>query len=253
MSLSVEVAGQSDVGCVRRNNEDSFGYDKHFGIYVVCDGMGGAAAGEVASRIAVDSVLEYFREKKVMIPAQTTEGVSARAARLAAAVQFANRQVYSTAARNEGQRGMGSTIVAVLVEGAAYTVAHAGDSRVYLLRKGGIEPLTEDHSLVMEQLRHGLITAEQARHSEVQNIITRALGTGEDIRADLRDMTAEAGDTLLLASDGLMRHIADDEIRDIVEGAATCEDECAQLVSAAKEAGGLDNITCLVLRFVEKS
>ena len=124
---------------------------------------------------------------------------------------------------------------------------------MYLLHNGTIEQLTEDHSLVMEQLRHGLITEEQARHSEVQNIITRALGTEENIRVDVRDLVAESGDTLLLASDGLTRHILDAEISEIVERAPSCQDACAQLVAAAREAGGLDNITCVVLRFGQSS
>jgi protein phosphatase len=148
---------------------------------------------------------------------------------------------------------MGSTIVAVLVEGDAYTVGHAGDSRVYLLRHGAIEPLTEDHSLVMEQLRRGLITAEQAQHSEVQNIITRALGTERNVQADIRDMMAEPGDTLLLVSDGLTRHLSDLEILRIASSASSSKEACAQLVAAARDAGGLDNITCLILRFEEKA
>jgi len=255
MTLSVQVAGQSDIGCVRRNNEDFFGYDEPCGIFVVCDGMGGAAAGEVASRIAVDSVLEYCRNNRrdEAIHAHDSEGVSTRAAFLAAAVRYANQRIHSSAAQNPEQRGMGSTIVAVLVAGAAYSVAHAGDSRVYLLRNGTIEQLTEDHSLVMEQLRHGLITAEQARRSEVQNVITRALGTEENVSVDLRDLSAQPGDTLLLASDGLTRHIEDAEILSIVSAAPSSKEACAQLVAAALKAGGHDNVTCLVLRFVEQS
>lgn len=251
MSLEIHVAGQSDIGCVRKNNEDCFGYDEDCGIYIVCDGMGGAAAGEVASRIAVDSVLEFCRR------AATTEssGPTAvtRAATLSAAIEFANQQIYYSAQQYPERRGMGSTIAAVLVDGETYSVAHAGDSRVYLFRQGSIEQLTEDHSLVMEQLRRGLITAEQALHSEVQNIITRALGTERSVQVDLRDLSAAPGDTLLLASDGLTRHISDAEILKIVSRASSATDACAHLVAAAREAGGLDNITCLILHFADKS
>jgi len=237
MSLEIQVAGQSDVGCVRKNNEDCFGYDESLGIYIVCDGMGGAAAGEVASRIAVDSVLDYCRRHahEGASHPEPSPDVSARATDLAAAIEFANREIHYSAEQNPGQRGMGSTIVAVLVEGDAYSVAHAGDSRVYLLRQGNIEQLTEDHSLVMEQLRRGLITAEQVQFSEVQNIITRALGTESRVQADVRDMTAEPGDTLLLVSDGLTRHISDGEILRIVSSASSCKEACAHLVSAARE------------------
>jgi protein phosphatase len=217
--------------------------------------MGGAAAGEVASRIGVDSVLEYCRRNcgAKSSPSTQMEPIPSRASLLTNAIQFANRKIHSAAAQNQAQRGMGATIVAVLVEGTKFTVAHAGDSRVYLLHNGKIEQLTEDHSLVMEQLRRGLITEEQARHSEVQNIITRALGTEEDIRVDVRDLVADPGDTLLLASDGLTRHLLDGEIFEIVERSHSCQDACAQLVAAAREAGGLDNITCVVLRFGKSS
>lgn len=254
MSLEIQVAGQSDVGCVRNNNEDCFGYDESLGIYIVCDGMGGAAAGEVASRIAVDSVLDYYRRRAQdgASHPEPSPNISARANHLAAAIEFANREIHYSAEQNPGQRGMGSTIVAVLVEGDGYSVAHAGDSRVYLLRHGNIEQLTEDHSLVMEQLRRGLITAEQAQFSEVQNIITRALGTEKRVQSDTRDMAAEPGDTLLLASDGLTRHLSDSKILQIVSSASSCEDACAHLIAAAREDGGLDNITCLILRFQEK-
>ncbi len=148
MSLSIEVAGQSDIGCVRTNNEDNFGYDWRYGIYVVCDGMGGEAAGEVASKIGVDSVLGYCRQavkSKENSPApKVFEGVSARANILANAIHLANQQIRSAAAQNPEHRGMGSTIVALLVEGRTYSVAHVGDSRIYLLRKGTIQQLTSE-------------------------------------------------------------------------------------------------------------
>src|ERR1700674_5630948 len=147
MSLTIQVAGQSDLGCVRSNNEDNFGYDWRYGIYIVCDGMGGAAAGEVASKIAVDAVLDYCRQaakdKKDTSGATLFDGVSARANTLARAIQVANRQIRAAAEQNPENRGMGSTITAVLVEGRTYSVAHVGDSRVYLMRKGGIQQVTQ--------------------------------------------------------------------------------------------------------------
>jgi protein phosphatase len=257
MSVGLEVAGQSDLGCVRSNNEDYFGFDERCGIYVVCDGMGGAAAGEVASRLGVESVIACCQERTkdgaIRESVNAFAGMSARANLLADAIQFANHQICFTAEQNREQRGMGSTIAAVLVEGQMYSVGHVGDSRVYLLRNHTIRQLTEDHSLVMEQVRRGLITAEQAQHSDIQNIITRALGTEQSVEPDLCDLAAEAGDTLLLTSDGLTRHLSDEEIMEIIEGASSCKQACQRLIAEAKEDGGLDNITCMILRFVEKS
>jgi serine/threonine protein phosphatase PrpC len=257
MSLGIEVAGQSDVGCVRTNNEDNFGYDWRYGIYVVCDGMGGEAAGEVASKLGVDAVLEYCRQavkSKENRPApKVFEGVSARANILANAIHLANQQIRSAAAQNLEHRGMGSTIVALLVEDRMYSVAHVGDSRIYLLRKGTIQQLTNDHSLVMEHVRRGLLTPEQAQHSEIQNIILRALGTEETVEPDLGDLVAEPGDVLLLTTDGLTRHVSDERILQIIGQAPSCKEACSRLIDAAKQGGGQDNITCLIVRFVEKS
>jgi protein phosphatase len=256
MNLSIQVAGQSDLGCVRTNNEDNFGYDWRYGIYVVCDGMGGAAAGEVASKIGVDSVLAYCRQgvkNQENRPAtKVFNGVSARANVLANAIHLANQQIRSAAAQNPAQRGMGSTIVALLVEGPMYSVAHVGDSRIYLLRKGTIQQLTSDHSLVMEHVRRGLITPEQAQRSELQNIILRALGSEDKVEPDLSDLVAEPGDILLMTTDGLTRHVPDDGILEIIGHAPSCIEACARLIAAAKQGGGQDNITCLILQFVDK-
>jgi protein phosphatase len=257
MSLGIQVAGQSDLGCVRSNNEDNFGYDWRYGVYVVCDGMGGEAAGEVASKLGVDFVLDYCRQtvksKDSGSPSNVFEGVSVRANILASAIQSANHQIRLSAAGNPQQRGMGSTIVAVLAEGGEYSIAHVGDSRIYLLRNGTIQQLTQDHSLVMEHVRRGLITAEQAQHSEMQNIILRALGTEDHVEPDLSDLVAQPGDTLLLTSDGLTRHVSDQGILEIVGHASSCRRACESLIEAAKQGGGHDNITCLILKFEEEA
>ncbi len=251
MELAVQVAGRTDVGCVRANNEDNFGYDWDHGIYVVCDGMGGLAAGEVASKIAVDTVLDYFRKGRHGDETGDTQ-VSHRAAALAGAVRQANENIRVSARSDFSRSGMGCTVAAVLVEGNNYSIAHVGDSRIYLLRDDTIQQLTNDHSLVMEQVRRGLITIEEAHHSEMQNIITRALGSEDAVDADLADATAEPGDTLLLTSDGMTRHVPDDVILRIVNGASGLREACDALIEAAKQGGGTDNITCLLLRFVEK-
>ena len=255
MSLTVEVGAKTDVGCVRTNNEDNLGYDSRYGIYVVCDGMGGQAAGEVASKMGVDTVLNYFREgaKSGVYPqiGETVDSVSDRANRLGSAIRLANEAIHQAATKHTAHSGMGSTIVSVLVDHNFFSVAHAGDSRIYLIRNGNIQQITRDHSLVMEQVRRGLITVEEANASEMQNIIIRALGPEERVVPDLDDMMAFPGDLLLLCSDGLTRHVADDGLLEIAQGTVTLSLMAERMIDAAKEGGGSDNITCMVMRFVD--
>lgn len=257
MRLGVEVAGKSDIGCVRSNNEDNFGFDSRCGIYVVCDGMGGMAAGEVASKLGVDTILDYYRQgtEAGTLPAYGTqmENVSPRANALGSAIQLANAAIFEAAKRHAAHHGMGSTIVAVSVENGFFSIGHVGDSRIYLVRNGQIQQLTNDHSLVMEQVRRGLITLEEARKSEVQNIIIRALGSEETVRPDLDDMMALPGDTLLLCSDGLTRHVEDSELAEAVRSSPSLEATCDALIAKARERGGEDNITVLLVRFVPQS
>src|SRR5512140_2107390 len=254
MSLTVEVAAKSDVGCVRKNNEDNLGYDARYGIYVVCDGMGGQAAGEVASKMAVDTVLNYYREasKSGMFPqiGEVVDGVSERANRVGSAIRLANEMIHQAANDHAAHSGMGSTIVAAEVEKEFVSIGHAGDSRIYLVRAGAIQQLTRDHSLVMEQVRRGLITLEEANASEMQNIIIRALGPEEKVVPDLDDMMAMPGDVFLLCCDGLIRHVTDDAILEIVQGTVTLQLMAQRLIDAAKEGGGSDNVTVVLLRFV---
>jgi serine/threonine protein phosphatase PrpC len=255
MSLFVEVAGKTDVGCVRQNNEDNFGYDSRYGIYVVCDGMGGQAAGEVASKMAVDTMLGYFRAEvtsdNLSVGGESGKGLSTRAHALGSAIRQANAEIF-LAARQPGHSGMGSTIVAVLVQDEFYAIGHAGDSRIYLIRDGTIQQLTEDHSLVMEQVRRGLLTLEEAQKSEMQNIIIRALGPDQRVDADLEDHVASSGDILLLCSDGLTRHVSDEQILDVTKGTNDLQAMADQLIERARSGGGSDNITVLLLRFAKE-
>src|SRR5262249_6186147 len=272
MTLAVEVAGKTDVGCVRANNEDNFGYDSRYGIFVLCDGMGGQAAGEVASKMGVDILLEYFRSganpqmstapsvtanstQKIDVPNETAKPAlpaSPTAGFMARAIGMANRKIYEAGQHENTRSGMGSTIVAALVQGNALTIGNVGDSRIYLLRQGQIQQLTQDHSLVMEQVRLGLITREQAEQSDMQNVILRALGSKEDVEVDVEDLLAVNGDLILMTSDGLTRHVRDEEILKIVSAAPGLEAACAALIQTAKDRGGEDNITCLLLKIVER-
>jgi serine/threonine protein phosphatase PrpC len=255
MALAVEVAGKTDVGCVRTNNEDNFGFDSRHGIFVVCDGMGGQAAGEVASKMGVDILLDYFRNQSPAAGMQSLNGQngSSSARSLANAIQLANKTIFQAGQAHNGHGGMGSTIVAALVQGNSLAIANVGDSRIYLIRQGTIQQLTQDHSLVMEQVRRGYITVEQAQQSEMQNIILRALGSEEVVEADIEDLVAIPGDVLLMASDGLTRYVPDDQILKIVQAPRGLEKACGELVKAARERGGDDNITCLLVRIVNRT
>ncbi|HWG40029.1 MAG TPA: Stp1/IreP family PP2C-type Ser/Thr phosphatase [Candidatus Acidoferrales bacterium] len=255
MALAVEVAGKTDVGCVRTNNEDNFGFDSRHGIFVVCDGMGGQAAGEVASKMGVDILLDYFRNQPPDSAKQSLNGngenSSSGAHNLANAIQLANKTIFEAGQQHNGRNGMGSTIVAALVQGNSLAIANVGDSRIYLVRQGTIQQLTQDHSLVMEQVRRGYITLEQARQSEMQNIILRALGSEEVVEADIEDLVALPGDVLVMASDGLTRYVPDEDILKIVQGPLGLQQACGELVKKARECGGDDNITCLLVRIVD--
>jgi serine/threonine protein phosphatase PrpC len=254
MALAVEVAGKTDVGCVRTNNEDNFGFDSRHGIFVVCDGMGGQAAGEVASKMGVDILLDYFRSQPSIAAKQSLNGQngSSGAQSLANAIQLANKTIFKAGQEHNGRSGMGSTIVAAVVRGNSLAIANVGDSRIYLVRQGTIQQLTQDHSLVMEQVRRGYITLEQAHQSEMQNIILRALGSEEVVEADIEDLVALPGDVLVMASDGLTRYVPDEDILKIVQGPRGLQQACSELVRKARECGGDDNITCLLVRIVDR-
>lgn len=260
MALMVEVAGRSDIGCVRTNNEDNFGYDQRHGIYVVCDGMGGQAAGEVASKMAVDTILTYFRESasrgRFEPIGEPAKDGSEMAQALASAIHLANRAVFESSTTHASQAGMGSTTVTVHTgKHGLFAIGHVGDSRIYLVRGGVIQQLTQDHSLVMEQVRRGLITPEEAKHSEVSNIIIRALGAEKDVKPDVDDLMAQPNDVLLLCSDGLTREVEDQQLQEIVNANAQkpLQATCDALIEAARKGGGNDNITALLLRFVPRS
>ena len=256
MKLGIQVEGKTDVGRVRTNNEDNFGFDIREGIFVVCDGMGGRAAGERASQIAVETVLGYFQHDlhgaDTQILGKTFESVSQRANALGRAIQLANQAIHEEAARNPIYAGMGSTVVAVLVEGNLFSLANVGDSRVYVIRGEAIQQLTNDHSLVMEQVRRGLITPEEAEKSAIQNVLVRALGSEKSVEPDLEDHEFTPGDILLLCSDGLSRYVKESILMEVTRGTADLEQACENLIDAAKSGGSDDNITCLLLRAVEQ-
>lgn len=236
---TAKAAARTSVGRVRSSNEDAFGYQPEHGIYVVCDGMGGAAGGEIASRMAVDVVLQ-----RMSADAGTRPGGE----RLHDAIAEANRTVLERADREPGLNGMGTTLVALLLGDTSALVAHAGDSRCYRLRAGKLDRITQDHSLVDEQMRLGAMTAEEAERSPFRSVITRAIGTQPSVTEDVAEMEIEAGDVFLLCTDGLTREVDEPSIARILGAGSDVERAAQSLVDAAVEAGGRDNVTAVVVQ-----
>ena len=249
--VKIQVGSKSDVGRRRPHNEDSLCVEPQLGLFVVCDGMGGHNAGEVASRLASDGVREHIREglqrAHLGLVGQQDARFSASTNRLASAVRFANDVVYRAANSRSDYEGMGTTMVAAFLDGAVVSIAHVGDSRVYLRRGGDLRKLTEDHSLVAEQVRRGLLTEEEAEHSPLQNIITRAIGMEATIEVTLSESTLIPGDCLLLCSDGLTRGVRPDKILDAIRAAPDPQTASNELVTLANQAGGEDNTTVIVI------
>lgn len=245
--LLLDFAAVTDIGCVRTNNEDSYGYDSERNIYVVCDGMGGRAAGEVASGLAVRTLIEAFGS--VSGSSETAE--ASLEERLHAAILEANRVVYETAGSDPMLQTMGTTLVCVCVQGSRAVVGNIGDSRAYLIRNGACIQITVDHSLVQEAMRAGNLPAELAGLPGVQSIITRAVGVSDTVELDLFAAELAPADLLLLASDGLTRYLSADEIAARVAADGSLSDICRAMIEMAKERGGVDNITCILLRTVE--
>ncbi len=239
-ALLPQAAAHTSTGRVRNHNEDAFGYRPEHGIFVVCDGMGGAAGGEVASRLAVDTILGRFSS-------EPQDGAAAREV-LQQAIAEANRAVLERAQNDPGLYGMGTTLVALLLLPQGALIAHAGDSRCYLFRAGQLSLCTRDHSLVDEQLRLGTMTQEEADRSPFRSVITRAIGTQQSVTPELQELPVEAGDRFLLCSDGLTREVTEEQIAAVLAAEPSLEDSARQLVDAATEAGGRDNITCLLVQ-----
>jgi protein phosphatase len=238
-ALHYAAAAASDRGRKRANNQDAFGFSIEHGIYVVCDGMGGAAGGEIASSIAVDEVLQVLtaRDPSAPIPKVAED-----------AVCTANNAVYARSQRNANLSGMGTTLVALVVEQSTVWVFNVGDSRCYRLRNGKLEQLTLDHSLVEEQVRLGRMSKHEAQRSPLRNVITRAVGTQNCVTPDCFQFEAQPGDLFLLCSDGLTRELPDAEIQERLGGDDPLQERTDRLVEAANKAGGRDNITCIVVQ-----
>ncbi|HEY8431678.1 MAG TPA: Stp1/IreP family PP2C-type Ser/Thr phosphatase [Sandaracinaceae bacterium] len=243
------AAGLTDIGRRRTSNEDAFLLDDELGLYVVADGMGGHAAGEVASREAVDTVMGMVRRGRAAIERFDREGSeeSRRAVQrlLESAVQAATYMVFAIAENDPDQKGMGTTVSALLITQTHAVIAQVGDSRIYLMRDGGVYQLTEDHTLVAWQVKQGIISEAEAALSPHKNVITRAVGSRDYVQVDTQVLEIGPGDRFLLCSDGLHGYLDEREIPPILELGAHAA--VARLIDLANARGGRDNITAVVV------
>lgn len=250
--MRIQVGARTDVGRVRSNNEDSFKLVPELNLFILSDGMGGEAHGEVASNLAVAAIAAHCQEstEKADLPylVEPRPDVTEKTNRLASAVQLANKMIYESAQKHPAQRGMGATVVAIWINGQRLSVAHVGDSRVYLLRAGDFQQVTDDHSLVAEQVRRGILTREQAESSDMQSVLIRALGIEPDVQVDTDEHLLMEGDVLVLCSDGLSRMVSDLEIASTLLSSNGMQPSADRLIELANEYGGEDNVSVVLVR-----
>lgn len=254
--MDILVDGRTDKGLVRSNNEDNFYLDDKAGVLVVADGMGGHASGEIASKMAIDVIRDYFtvlKEERTTLVGKYQDEYSEMTNRIGSAVRLANKAIYEAAKSNSAWQGMGTTVAAVLLNGNKLSIAHVGDSRVYLVRAGNIEQLTDDHSVVYEQVKRELLTKEEAEKSEMKHLLTRALGTTPGVDVDFDELTLVGGDILILCTDGLNSMVSDDDILSVVVSTNDPASVCETLINMANNNGGKDNITVIAGYMRKKS
>jgi PPM family protein phosphatase len=249
--VRIRSGGVSDVGRVRSNNEDCYRLVPEMGLFVLSDGMGGEAHGEVASSLAVETVVKHCVEGEnnpaSPVFGETQAGWSAKTKRLSSAVHLANKNIFDSAAEHSEQTGMGATLTAAWLADGLMSVAHVGDSRAYILRTGSLQQLTNDHSLVAEQVRRGILTAAQAEESDMQSVLLRALGANPDVEVDAEEHPLFPRDVLLLCSDGLTRMVTEPEIAGTLQSDPDPSKSAEKLVALANERGGGDNVTVIVV------
>ncbi len=250
LSMGLFAAGSTDIGCVRKHNEDSLLVDRELGLFVVADGLGGHAAGEVASQIVVETVGRFVGEtleKDRTWPVQYDPSLSYDGNRLKVALLLSDLAIAEDIRHNPERETMGSTVVAGLFHGPKITLAHVGDSRAYILGPAGIRQVTRDHSWVAEQVANGILTPSEARVHPFRNVITQALGNGGDLEVEVQEVELALSERLLLCSDGLSGMIADRQIWEIVEKAGNIDSALDLLIATAKASGGEDNITAILV------
>ena len=252
--MVVNVGSKTDRGRKRLLNEDSLCCAKEVGLFVLSDGLGGHKAGDVASKIAVETVADNFKanesKKNRLVLQVYNKEFSKETNKLAGTVVLANSKIYEAARKSQEYDGMGATIVSVLLSDGMMSMAYVGDSRIYLIRDGEISQLSNDHSLVSEQVKRGIITEQEARNSKLRNVITRALGTDKSVEVEMAEEVISDNDYILMCSDGLHDMVKDEEIMDtVLHFPAKPQKACDRLVKLANDKGGNDNISVIVLHF----
>lgn len=253
--MKAEFAARTDLGLKRKYNEDSFMVDELTRVFFVADGMGGHAAGDVASKVAVESVWDFCRQVTDEsaagdMPYGQDGGLSFNGNRLTNAIKKANSRIRDIGTSSEEMAGMGTTVTGVVMDGDRATIANVGDSRCYLFSQTGFRLITEDHSWVNEQLKKNLITEEDAKNHPWRNVITRALGSRDVVEVDIFEHEIKEGDVLLLCTDGLSGMVDDVTLFEtITKQAMPLTERCERIVDLAKEGGGQDNITTILLEF----
>lgn len=232
--------GKTDIGLRRSNNEDAFIISPELGFCLAADGMGGAAAGELASKIFADTVLEIFADS-------TDQSEKEILYRVKKAFSFANEKILDDATQNPNHEGMGCTAELLAFFGDGFALGHVGDSRTYRFRNGQLRQLTQDHTLVQQQIEEGLISSENIRNHPLRNVILRALGQERELALDLLRGKILPGDLFLLCSDGLTDMVQDDQIQEILSSDIDIHRKADKLVESAKAAGGKDNITVVLV------
>ena len=252
--MHITSCGMTDVGLKRGHNEDNFLINEELNLYVVADGMGGHAGGEYASAICVNTIEEIVTsiELNDQSEVDSDDPVEVARERLRYALRLAGRRIFEKAAQDEEYHGMGTTAVALLVDGPNAVVAHVGDSRLYLLRDGKIQQVTEDHSFVARQVKAGVMTEDDAKTHRMRNVIYRSLGYQEDVEVDVQVIAVRKNDRFLLCSDGLTGHVEDPELSELMVKHGS-QDATRRLIELACERGGDDNITVVIARIEDVS
>jgi len=246
-AAALEISGVTDAGLARDHNEDYIGFDKQSGIAVLADGMGGHQAGEVASRMAVEEVLN---ELKTLVSDKTSRSItgSQMLGFVSNTILSSNRKIYEASVASSSRSGMGTTVVAAVLKGSRLYAGHVGDSRLYLLRNRKIRRITKDHSLVQDLIDKGFYTEEEANNAAISHVVTRALGTSSDVEVDILQQEAEKNDLFLLCSDGLSDMLPDPVIEQVLCRPASLDDKADKLVELANLHGGKDNISVILIR-----
>jgi PPM family protein phosphatase len=256
LAFKIRYAGKTDVGRKRSHNEDDLFLVPEENLFLVADGMGGHASGEVASEMAVKTIAEFFEQTsaddEITWPYKMEKGKGYEENRMSASIKLANLRIFETAAQNSGQRGMGTTIVVLLIADDVAFFGHVGDSRIYRLRGETLEQVTEDHSLLNDYIKMKDLTEEEIENFPHKNVIVRALGMKETVQVDVGSERPQPGDTYMLCSDGLNGMINDQTIEEImVEHVDDLELCCDKLIEAANENGGNDNVTVAIVQIAK--